>query len=424
MTKKRVSLHNGKRSQKTGRIIKPPHNDTDRRKNENVKAEWVERNNYYNCYDGEYSLETQDGKMSFEESELRYYNEHFAAALKAQNEKHISARQRSRVKKMEDWLASPRYAPSESILRVGNVDDGFADAKTLKSITDEYIKLLRDWSAAHNNCLFVLNYALHADEYYTDEDTGKDKMSSPHVHLRYVWQYVDDNGNLAVGEEKALEQAGVELPDPSKKPGRYNNRVMTFTAEFRKELQKIVKEHGYDIEIEPLPTKRKAKDRETFVAEKRAEKEIEKALEMQQKAQEDSKLATRMQLEAIRMQREANEQKIKNEADAEYNEKVRRKNEDKEAGLIEIKEKLEAEKADFESRREYLEEMITEVTGMRGRLIKGIEENDRLTTLINDIRAKEKLTNRNNINKNRFSDPELDKMVESIKRKMSDFEKR
>ena len=424
MNKKRVSLHNGKRSQKTGRIIKPPHNDTDRRKNENVKAEWVERNNYYKCYDGEYSLETQDGKMSFEKSELRYYNEHFAAALKVQNEKHISARQKRRIKKMEDWLASPRYAPSESILRVGNVDDGFADAKTLKSITDEYLTLLRDWSAAHNNCLFVLNYALHADEYYTDEDTGKDKMSSPHVHLRYVWQYTDSNGNLTVGEEKALEQAGVELPDPSKKPGRYNNRIMTFTAEFRKELQKIVKEHGYDVEIEPLPTKRKAKDRETFVAEKRAAKEIEKALEMQQKAQEDSKLATRLQLEAIRMQRKANEQKIKNEADAEYNEKVRRKNEDKEAGLIEKKEKLEAEKADFESRREYLEKMITEVTSMRGRLIKGIEENDRLTALINDVRAKEKLTNRNNINKNRFSDPELDKMVESIKRKMSDFEKR
>lgn len=340
MNKKRVSLHNGKRSQKTGRIIKPPHNDTDRRKNENVKAEWVERNNYYNCYDGEYTLETQKGKMSFEESELRYYNEHFAAALKVQNEKHISARQKSRVKKMEDWLSSPRYAPSESILRVGNVDDGFADAKTLKSITDEYLRLLRDWSAAHNNCLFVLNYALHADEYYTDEDRKTDRMSSPHVHLRYVWQYTDSNGNLTVGEEKSLEQAGVELPDPTKKPGRYNNRVITFTAEFRKELQKIVKEHGYDIEIEPLPTKRKAKDRETYVAEKRAEKEIEKALEMQQKAQEDSKLATRMQLEAIRMQREAEEQKIKNKADAEYNEKVRRENEDKEARLIEKKESL------------------------------------------------------------------------------------
>ena len=44
MNKKRVSLHNGKRSQKTGRIIKLPHNDTDRRKNENGEAEWVERN--------------------------------------------------------------------------------------------------------------------------------------------------------------------------------------------------------------------------------------------------------------------------------------------------------------------------------------------------------------------------------------------
>lgn len=281
MTKMRVGLHSGKRSQKTGKVIRPPHNDEDRAKNENVKAELVDDNFYFNCYDGEYTAKTQEGKLTFQESELLYYTEHYQNALNVQNEKHLKARQKKRVKTMENWLDSPRYAPTETILRVGNVDDGFVDRIALKKMTDDYIARLNKWSAEHNNCLHVLNYVLHADEYYTDEDTEEEKNSSTHVHIRYVWDYVDENGNLTIGCEKALEKAGYKLPHPDEKEGRHNNRIMSFTAEFRGVWQEIVKSYGFDVEIVPLPTKRRTKDKQTYVAEKRAQKEIAKGLQMQ-----------------------------------------------------------------------------------------------------------------------------------------------
>lgn len=309
-------MHNGKKSQKTGKVIRPPHNDTDREKNENVKKEWVKNNIYYNYYDGEYTPENQKGKMPFREAEIAYYNEHYKDALYAQNERHIKARQKNRVKSMEDWLDSPRYAPTESILRIGNVDDGFVCVEDLKKMTDCYIESLNDWSMNHGDCLHILNYAIHADEYYVDEDSGEEKPSSHHVHIRYVFDYIDEKGNKAIGIEQALKQAGYELPKPEQKEGRCNNRLITFTKECRDTWQQIAQQFGYDIEIEPLPTKRKSKDKQTYVAEKRAQmaekrakEEMEKAFAMQNKAAEAEEKAEKETEKALAMQTEATEMK-------------------------------------------------------------------------------------------------------------------
>jgi len=323
MDKKRASLHSGKKSQKTGKIIRPPHNDEEREKNENVKVGLVDNNFYWNCYDGGYTSDEQEDKLAFQAAELEFYKEHYQTTLNKQNERHLKARQKKRVKTMEDWLNSPRYAPTETILRVGNVDVGFADRLSLKEMAEEYIEKLNEWSAEHNDCLHILDYALHADEYYIDEDTGKEKPSSTHVHLRYVWDYTDEQGDRTVGCEKALEKAGYERPYPDLKESRKNNRLMTFTAEFRETWQEIILSHGYDIETEPLPTKRKAKDKQTYVAEKRAHIAEQRAIEKEQKASErERQLIIKGQLADIRTQ-QADEKiaKAKN-LQAEYEEKL------------------------------------------------------------------------------------------------------
>ncbi len=107
--KMRAAMHNGKKSQKTGKTINPHHNDSDRENYPNVKKEWVKLNYYYNCYDGEYTSENQADKMSFNGAELRYYNENFQDALNAQNQRYLDNRQKSRIKPMEHWLQSQRY---------------------------------------------------------------------------------------------------------------------------------------------------------------------------------------------------------------------------------------------------------------------------------------------------------------------------
>ena len=77
MQKKRAGLHNGKSSQKTGKVINPKHNDDEREKNENVNEKAVANNVYFNCLDGEYTSKTQSGRHSFNEAELIYYTEHY-----------------------------------------------------------------------------------------------------------------------------------------------------------------------------------------------------------------------------------------------------------------------------------------------------------------------------------------------------------
>ena len=54
------------------------------------------------------------------------------------------------------------------------------------------------------------------------------------------------------------------------------------------------KKNGFDIELEPELTKRKAKDKQTFIAEKRAEKETAKALEMQAEAMKKAEESERV----------------------------------------------------------------------------------------------------------------------------------
>lgn len=383
--KKRVAVHNGKKSQKSGKVINPKHNDTDREKNENVNPDLVKNNFYWNYYDGEYTEEQKTEKMSFEAVELLYYEKHYQPALDNQNEKYKKARQKNRIKEMTDWLNSPRYAPTETILHVGNIDTGFPDNMELKEMTDEYISFLREWSLRHNNCLHLLDYALHADEVYIDDDTNKEKLSSTHVHIRFVFDYYDKaTDSLCIGIEKALEKAGIALPDPKSKASRYNNRMMKFTEECRNKWQEIAVSYGYDIETTPLP-KRRAKDKPTYIAEKKAEKELANALEIQEQAK--AELA-----KAIEMQQQ-------NQIySAQYEKAI---------------EQLEKEKAEYTSKQSELSQYISVMENMQKVLNDGIQRNESLAAEIKDVKKRQEFQEKNKRNQ-RYVDQELNAYVASI----------
>ena len=53
-------------------------------------------------------------------------------------------------------------------------------------------------------------------------------------------------------QDKALEELGIELPDPDKPKGRYNNRKMTFDATCRELFLSICQKHGLEMEMEPI----------------------------------------------------------------------------------------------------------------------------------------------------------------------------
>ena len=116
--------------------------------------------------------------------------------------------------------------------------------KILMQCLNDYIRVMNDWSKSHGMPFVILDVALHMDE------------TTPHVHIRRVWNGHDKDGNLIPNQNDALKRAGVELPDPSKQEGRYNNRKMAFDAWAREQWQQIIKVHGIEIETVPIKGRR------------------------------------------------------------------------------------------------------------------------------------------------------------------------
>lgn len=90
--------------------------------------------------------------------------------------------------------------------------------------------------------------------------------ASPHIHERRVFLYTDSQGHKAVGQNKALEQMGIGLPNPDKPRSRYNNRKQTFSKICRDHFLQICKEHGLQIEETPREYSKSGRELEDYKA--------------------------------------------------------------------------------------------------------------------------------------------------------------
>ena len=203
--------------------------------------------------------------------ELRFY-ERYAEALEKQNEKYREKRNYDRLKTLEEFYLSDKYKPTEEIMQLGCVGSEVPDKKTFNSMILEYVNWKLEWSEAHGGHLKVLNASNHFDE------------ATPHSHVREIWEYTDSDGLLKIGQEKAMELSGIELPNPGKKRDRYNNRAITYTRMCRDKWNDICESYGYTIEREPLV---KSKKHETVseysMSRLRDLQEREKALEVSER---------------------------------------------------------------------------------------------------------------------------------------------
>lgn len=102
-------------------------------------------------------------------------------------------------------------------------------------------------------------WALHLDE------------ATPHIQERHVFDCENRYGEICPQQEKALEALGFELPDPTKKQGRHNNRKMTFDSACRAMLFDIAKRHGLHLEQEPEYGGRAYLEKQDFILAKQKE---------------------------------------------------------------------------------------------------------------------------------------------------------
>lgn len=245
----RATIHNGRTS--TLGAFTPKHNDRNFNINhaEHINPERVTLNRYWNW--------TGNPETTFEAAEIAFYEKHIRKHLDAQNARYKAQRHAERAKTMDEYRRSPQTCPEEVILMIGKAGDTIP-ADMMARIIQEQI----NWEQERFPGVKVLDVALHMDE-----------QGAPHIHERRAWVYTDKDGTFAISQNKSLEQMGVELPNPDRPRGRFNNRKQVFSRMCREHLLQICREHGLKIDEIPQEKSKSGRTLEDYQAgeaEKRA----------------------------------------------------------------------------------------------------------------------------------------------------------
>lgn len=279
----RATIHNG-RSGKNG-TYNPRHNDRnfDIGNAEHIDPERVNLNHYWNYL--------QDNSLTFEQAERAFYEEHCSKHLDAVNQRYREQRHPERVRSMDEYRTARQSCPEETILMLGNKSD-YIPPHILQRICNEF----KAWEEATFPGLHVIDMALHMDE-----------EGAPHIHERKVWLYTDKNGFEAVGQDKALQRAGIEPPHPEQPRTRYNNRKQTASKMMREKFFEICRTHGLGFMLETTPREksksgRELEDYKAGKAEERAQAAEMRARYAEQRARqmEQERDAARAERERIR----------------------------------------------------------------------------------------------------------------------------
>lgn len=293
----RVTQHSG-RMNKGGKAFSARHNDRnyDVEKADNIDKTKMKRNCYWSIYSSDWYRENTKGKKpTFEQVEKKFCEAHFKKQYDAQVKRYRERRQLNRIKSFDEWRKARQYCPEELYLQIGNVDET-VDSETFIACANAYIKKMIEWSNSHSRPFTVLDCAMHMDE------------AVPQLHIRRIWHSVNpDTGIDEIGQNKALERAGVPLPDPSKPKGQYNNRKMTVDKEMRAIWINICKAHGLDVEEIPEQEKPHNQSKAEYVDAKQREarKQLQadrKALEAEKTAFEEQKAKDMQEIEDMRKQ--------------------------------------------------------------------------------------------------------------------------
>lgn len=292
----RATIHNGRTSHLGA--FTPKHNDRNFNiKNaEHINPERVKLNRYWNWTGKE---------ITFEDAERAFYEKHIRQHLDAQNARYRAQRHAERVKSMDEYRRSPQTCPEEVILQIGKLGDTIP-ADMMARIIQEQI----NWEQQQFPGVKVLDVALHMDE-----------QGAPHIHERRAWIYTDKDGNLAISQNRSLEQMGVELPNPDKPRSRFNNRKQVFSRMCREHLLQICREHGLEIEEIPQEKSRNGRtldDYKAGEAEKRAA-EAERRREFSERAAESAEKQAESAKNTARSYEEHSEQ-VARQINNEYGE--------------------------------------------------------------------------------------------------------
>lgn len=244
--KQRTTLHAGRCHIENGRstntVYSNKHNDRafSPENADHINSELVCQNLLY-IVDEAGNITAKPENTTFADWEMQMYERYYRTWLDGQTERYKATGHASRARTMEQIISSPRYAPREEIISIGNLACKCQDEDAFIRVVDEYVRELQ----RRFPCVRILNYSIHRDE------EARGEASNIHAHLRTCFVYQNQDGDFEPNQNKALESMNIQLPNPDAKLSRFNNRIITMTADCRTLLQEISMAQGFAIETEP-----------------------------------------------------------------------------------------------------------------------------------------------------------------------------
>jgi len=256
----KLTRHNG-RSGKNG-AYNPKHNDRrfDIANSEHIDEDRAKQNVYWDCYQGFHFPKDQEQEdrivYSFEQVERAFYSERYDDFCEGQHERNRKTGHSNRDRTTEDLRLDKKTCPEESLIQIGTMEKSVSPA-VLAEIAAEFFE---EFDRRFGEHIHILDWSLHLDE------------ATPHIHERHVFDCENRYGEIAPQQEKALEALGFDLPNPDQKPGKLNNRKMTFDAACRTMLFDICKRHGLHLDQEPVYGGRAYLEKQDYILMKQKEK--------------------------------------------------------------------------------------------------------------------------------------------------------
>lgn len=349
----RATIHNG-RTSKDG-AYNTKHNDRqfDIRNAEHIDPERVKDNRYWNW--------TGNPETTFEAAEQAFYERHIRKHLDAQNARYKAQRHAERAKTMDEYRRSPQTCPEEVILQIGKLSDTIP-ADMMARIIQEQI----NWEQQTFPGVRVLDVALHMDE-----------QGAPHIHERRAWIYTDKDGNFAISQNKSLEQMGVELPNPDRPRGRFNNRKQTFSRMCREHLLQICREHGLEIEEIPQEKSKSGLSHVAYMTRQEEEKaaNAERRRQFSERAAESAEKQAESARDTARSYEEHAEQ-VARQINNEYGEL---------AGVGLQKQAMQEDIAELQERLERVQEQLEYARTDYKKIYKGCQRAERRAADLQNI---------------------------------------
>ena len=234
----KATYHNG-RANKGGKVYNANHNTKAETRNQQRHIDHertMENKIWVRDLENLDSAKLRETGGSFDASayELEFYKERYGAARERKNADYVRSGHKDDVRTMEQVIKSPKTAPLETIFQIGTSKETI-DPVILEKATKEFINWMQK---EYGSNMDILDVALHVDE------------ATPHIHARCVLFGRDKEGNRDVNQSAAFRELKIERPDPTKKQGKYNSPLMTFTERNRQKFYDICQGYGLEIDRE------------------------------------------------------------------------------------------------------------------------------------------------------------------------------